>query len=106
MEGYFGAKFILPNLGYKKDVEVHYSFDNWQTTHIGEAVFSSGIMVGYSFVRYPNANNMEVWSFLTRGPEAQTTSADMVQFAVKYTVNGETYWNNNNGANFIATVAK
>ena len=105
VKGYFSANFILQNLGYSKDVEVHYSFDNWATSHVGKAKFNSGMMEGYSYISYPNANGVEVWSFYTNGEEAQNANATQVQFAVKYSVAGATYWNSNQGANFTIPVS-
>ena len=105
VKGYFSANFILQNLGYSKDVEVHYTFDNWATSYVRKANFNTGLFEGYSYVTYPNANGVEVWSFYTNGDEAQNAQAKEVQFAVKYTVNGATYWNNNLGANFTIPVS-
>lgn len=104
VNGYFNAQFILQNLGYAKDVEVHYTFDNWVHSYVAAAQFTSGVFEGYSYVTYPNANNAEVWTFYTNGSEAQSTTANTVEFAVKYTVEGATYWNNNHGANFKVPV--
>lgn len=104
--GSLSLNFIVPNWGYSKKVEVHYSYDNWATSYVGEATFQPSKFEGYSWVRYPNSNNMEIWSFFTGGEEAQNENADTVQFAVKYTVNGATYWNNNDGANFTLQVQK
>jgi hypothetical protein len=104
VNGYFRAEFIVPNWGYSKNVEVHYSYDNWATSHIGQASFMRDRMEGYSWVKYPNANNMEVWSFYSNGTEAQDESASNIQFAVKYTVNDTVYWNNNDGFNFNVSI--
>lgn len=98
--GHFRATFILQNLAHEKDVEVHYTFDGWATSYVGKAEYQSSMTEGYSWVTYPNANNAEVWSFYTDGDEAQTTEADTVEFAVKYTVDGATYWDNNFGYNY------
>ena len=105
ISGYFNVSFILQNLGYSKDVEVHYTFDNWATSYVGKAIFNSGVFEGYSYVSYPNANGVEVWSFYANGAEVQNENASQVQFAVKYTVGGATYWNNNQGANFTIPVS-
>lgn len=106
VRGYFNASFVLQNYDYSKTVEIHYTYDNWQTTHIGYATYQPTVMKGYSWVRYPNANNVEIWSFNTRGDEAQNENATEVKFAVKYTVDGATYWNNNRGANFTVPVTR
>ncbi|WP_320823322.1 carbohydrate-binding protein [Reinekea sp.] len=103
VNGYLSIDVIVQNYAMYKDVEIHYSYDNWQTTQIGNASFVSGRYKGYSWVGYPNANDVEVWSFYSAGPEAQG-DADTLQFAVKYTVDGQVYWDNNYGHNYSLTV--
>jgi hypothetical protein len=104
--GSLSVGVIVPNWGYSKNIEVHYTYDNWATTYIGNAQFQPSKFEGYSWVRYPNNNNMEVWSFYTGGEEAQNKLAEYVQYAVKYSVNGATYWDNNDGANYTLRIQK
>jgi len=105
VNGYLSVDVILQNYAMYKNVEIHYSYDNWQTTLVGNASFVSGRYKGYSWVGYPNSNNIEVWNFYTAGPEAQG-NADTLQFAVKYTVDGQVYWDNNYGQNYSLTVVR
>ena len=104
--GKFRVTALVQNLGYEKQVEVHYSYDNWQTVHIGALAYQYGKYEGYSWVTYPNANNVEYWTFESQGEEAQAMAAEAVVFAIKYTVNGEVYWDNNHGENYQILVDK
>ncbi len=78
------------DLGNPKTVTVHYTYDgsNWYDQSA-------------SYVKEdPNDTNFDVWYFKT----PDTTIASSCTFAIKYEVNGNTYWDNNNGNNhFIAT---
>ncbi|ATX77923.1 MULTISPECIES: carbohydrate-binding protein [Reinekea] len=105
VNGYLSIDVMLQNYAMYKDVEIHYSYDNWQTTHIGNASFVSGRYKGYSWVSYPNANDVEVWNFYSAGPEAQS-DAESLQFAVKYSVDGQVYWDNNYGQNYSLTTVR
>lgn len=105
ISGYFQVGVLLKNLGYSKEVKVHYSYDNWQTTYVANAMFQPGRMQGYSYVTYPNPNGVEYWYFYTSGAEAQNHDASQVKFAVSYTVNGVTYWDNNFGQNYSVDIA-
>ena len=97
---------LLKNLGYAKEVKVHYSYDNWTNVHVANAMFQANRFLGYSNVTYPNANGVEYWSFYTNSAEAQNSTASEVQFAVSYKVNGVTYWDNNFGQNYRVTITR
>lgn len=101
--GYLSVDILVANLGYEKKVDVYFSYDNWATTHVAKAQFQSGRIEGYSWVTYPNENNIEVWRLYTNGPVAQNF-ANEVQFAIRYEVNGQVYWDNNHGANYRVQV--
>ena len=102
--GYFTVGVLVKNLAYHKRVAIHYTYDNWRTTHIGYATFQPSRTYGYSYVTYPNANGVEYWLFRTEGPEAQNPSATEVKYAVGYTVGGQTYWDNNFGQDYTVQV--
>ena len=82
---------VLKNLAYQKLVKVRYSTDNWASWKEADAVYSAGITT-------PNgsATGLERWSFSEEIP----SSATQVKFAVSYTVNGVTYWDNNFGRDY------
>ncbi|TAA46938.1 carbohydrate-binding protein [Corallincola spongiicola] len=102
--GSFRVSLFLQNLGYAKEVKIHYSYDNWATTYVGDAVFQAQRYLGYASIHYPNDYGTEYWAFTTRGDEAQDSSATQVDYAISYTVNGETYWDNNFGNNYQVPV--
>lgn len=89
----FSGSVEVENLGYAKQVSVHYSTDNvnWYDT--------SASYVG------PTDGAHEKWNFqistsamTTDHPELKNLTS--IQFAIKYEVNGNTYWDNNGGANY------
>lgn len=94
-KGFLSGDIELENIAYTKVVQIHYSI-NGGTWQDASAWYVSSL-----------GNNRERWSFriqlgeyygmddrrmLFQGP------AWNVQFAVKYTVNGVTYWDNNGGS--------
>lgn len=76
----FSGQIAVKNLAYAKDIKVRYSFDNWATIKETSAKYG-----------YTEKNGVEIWSF----QESIPTNAKNVKFAISYTVNGKTYWDNN-----------
>ena len=78
----------LKNLAYQKDVKVRYTLDNWKTFKDAPLSYSMTYTDG-----------TELW-----GTQIDTNGADKdgFHFAVSYTVNGQTYWDNNFGQNYGA----
>lgn len=77
---------LVKNVAYDKAVQVLYSEDGWRTTQRVNATYT-----------YTPAGQFEVWSadgFLARGGVAP------VEYAVSYTVQGKTFWDNNWGTNY------
>ncbi|MGA9523050.1 MAG: hypothetical protein WBV82_16395 [Myxococcaceae bacterium] len=71
------------NLDGARDVAVRYSTDGWQNSNEAQATFVSG----------------HDWTFTT--PSLGNASLpEEVQFAVRYRVGGNEYWDNNNGQNY------
>lgn len=79
------GSIILKNLAYQKHVKVRYSVDNWATYQEYGASYLSA-----------DGNENEKWNFSVDMPDTWST----VKFAVSYTVNGVTYWDNNFGQNY------
>lgn len=73
----------LKSLDYDKDVRVRYSTDNWKTYQEVQGTFN------YSF---PDSD-IESWVISVPATQA-------FEFAISYTVNGITYWDNNFGNNY------
>ncbi len=97
--GGFGGDIDVRNLGYAKRVAVIYTTDNWAHTQVVDAHFVPSYAVGDgSYVTNPNAYGVERWFFNVPGE-----LATLVTFAVVYTINGQTYWDNNFGQNYTAS---
>jgi len=77
----------LKNLAFQKDVKIVYSTDAWTTVKSASASFL------FSSTGYEN------WSF-----DIPLAAADRrIDFAISYTVGGQTYWDNNFGRNYVLT---
>lgn len=82
LEGYIS----IQNLAFEKNVTVHYTYDGGKTWYDAPA----------SYLKTDLNDNSEVWKF-------QTMSVYYLQpitYCIKYEVNGQTYWDNNNGKNY------
>lgn len=71
----------VKNLGYNKDVAVHYYNSNSSTWTDQQATYVTTLSDG-----------SEIWK--------ADIGAWGLEYAIKYTVNGATYWDNNNGSNY------
>ena len=90
-KGYVRGYIEVANLAYHKQVVVHYNVR--QTSH-WQNVAATYLRPG------PKGSNREIWYFET--PKASyppRLSADF-QFAIRYTVGGKTYWDNNGGRDY------
>ncbi|MDR0915070.1 MAG: CBM21 domain-containing protein [Oscillospiraceae bacterium] len=74
----------LVNLDYNKDVRIRYSTDDWATYSEVSASY-------YATCAYNTY--VEIW-------RAYLPANVSYEYAISYTVNGETYWDNNFGANY------
>lgn len=82
------------NLAFEKHVIVRYTFDNWRTFVDMDAVYqgpcssnNSKDCFSFSFVWHDKADENQ-----------------QVQFALRYIVNGQEFWDNNNGQNYTASL--
>lgn len=97
----YTGNIALRNLAYAKDVKVVYSTDGWDTTKTVDASFSPYYYFNqYSSVANPNANGIEIWSYEFPLTEGET----QLEYAIVYTVNGMTYWDNNYGDNYSVDI--
>lgn len=87
-----GAIVTVKNLAYAKQVKVVYSTNNWATTQTVNATFNSSAP----------AHNTEGWLFNL----AVSPTATFVNYAISYTVNGVTYWDNNFGLNYHSVLTR
>lgn len=77
---------VLKNLGYVKNVTVHYTEDKWNSVKVAELKFDS------------QKNDLEIWSTKL---SLDKDSKDKFEFAIKYEVNNLTYWDNNFSNNYL-----
>ncbi len=82
---------IIKNLAYNKVVKIVYTMDNWNTVQEG---FASMKMASKYDV------DLEHWEFMRDVDGFQGT----IQYCIAYEVNGQTYWDNNDGQNYSITV--
>jgi hypothetical protein len=85
----FVIDVVVKKIAYHKQVTIVYSYDNWQTVLEAEA----------SYVESLN-NDYELWNVQKLHTSAVYESGEL-EFAVRYIVGGNTYWDNNGGSNFI-----
>ena len=78
----------IENIAYDKKVTIHYSFDGKEWDDCDAEYYK------------PTWGNYEAWKFETTGETPGYRGTVTVQFAIKYEVNGQTYWDNNNGQNY------
>lgn len=90
----------VKNLGYAKDIKVHYSTDGWATSSTVNATYS-GQFTEYGGIPLPYPTDVELWTFSTPTLPADATE---VEYSLTYTVNGVTYWDNNFNNNYVATI--
>lgn len=85
--GIYG-RINVKNLAFEKDVSVRYTFDGWQTFQDAYANYISGASV----------STTDTFFFHIKPP--QTSENRKMEFAIRYKVNGEEFWDNNHGDNY------
>lgn len=97
--GYVTVKNIAPT----KTVQVVYTLDNWATQNTVAATFSPYFWnSAYSSATNPNAYGFEEWNWAI----PVGTTATTLKYAIKYIVNGTTYWDNNFGNDYVTTIVR
>ncbi|OMJ24431.1 Protein phosphatase 1 regulatory subunit 3B [Smittium culicis] len=89
------------NLGFEKKISIRYTFDIWKTIRELEAEFTR--------VASKPAENWvgeDIFLFSLKFPESisngeSTTKYNSLEFCINYNVNGQEYWDNNSGKNYI-----
>ena len=77
----------VKNLAYTKVVKVRYTEDNWATYQDVELHYSNTL----------TDSSTEIW---TTTLHLDSSKIDNFHFCISYEVNGQTYWDNNWGANY------
>jgi len=75
----------VANLGSNKQVSLVYQMDNGEWRELPATYHA------------PTHDNLEAWFFRTPNYTPSTLRSIPIRFALKYTVNGVTYWDNNGG---------
>lgn len=85
----YNNNLLVRNLGFQKKVTVVYTLDGWATTKTSPAYFSSLV----------EGLDLEIWNWYIN--EFYTTGGSGVEYCFSYEVNGQTFWDNNFGRNYI-----
>ncbi|USB32658.1 carbohydrate-binding protein [Paenibacillus sp. YPG26] len=84
----FTGNVFVKNIAYNKTVKIVYTTDNWATTKEGYATYS----------RPANTEEtVQDWQFSFNNIGSNVSQ---IKYAISYTVNGQTYWDNNYGQNY------
>ncbi|OHD60348.1 MAG: hypothetical protein A2014_02115 [Spirochaetes bacterium GWF1_49_6] len=86
-KGTFMGYIEIENAAYQKQVVVHYELDGVWSDLAASYVKSLG-------------NNKELWYFTYTNIGFNPFGGWDINFAIKYVVNGQTYWDNNGGADY------
>ncbi len=92
-----GVSVTLRNIAYSKKVNLVYSTDHWMTVRSAPLRHSYIHVYGYGSAPSPNEANVEFW----QGSAEIGADAQQVEYAVSYEANGQTYWDNAFGANYV-----
>lgn len=87
--GNIRGEMFVANLAYEKHVKVRFSWDSWHTQQEIDGEFHSNC-----------TKDIDKFVFEIPIPKEYTVKNFKVEFAVSYTVLGDTYWDNNNGFNY------
>ncbi|NXS04854.1 PPR3D phosphatase, partial [Oxylabes madagascariensis] len=82
------------NVAFEKQVSVRYTFNQWESIHEVRARWDCSL---------PGKNGqaqVDVFTFFLPVPPFLLQLSTLVQFAARYQVNGQEYWDNNRGKNY------
>ena len=88
------GRIAVSKIAFHKVVIARYTLDNWKTSSDVIASFNSDARLGSYFSRYDHFN------FTIKIADEANLESKALLLAVKYCVNGQEYWDNNNSANF------
>jgi len=81
----------VQNIGYEKQVLVVFTYDNWVTRQVIECSYAGG--------GQPIQPGIETWKVTSTIPVS--TNDKKVEAYIQYSVNGQTFWDNNFMKNYI-----
>lgn len=82
------------NVAFEKQVAVRYTFNHWRSQHEVVAQWHSHIP------GTDGQGSMDVFAFFLPVPPFLLQLSSVVEFAVLYRVDGQEYWDNNQGKNY------
>ncbi len=86
------------NYGSPGTVEVIYTTDSWATTQRTSLSYQRYFRVGYAhYIQSPNQFDIDKWETSVQ----VGSNVNSIQYAIVYKVNGQEYWDNNYGRNYI-----
>lgn len=85
------------NIAFEKQVSVRYTFNQWKSLHEVCAHWQSSIL------DKNGQDQVDVFTFFLPVPSFLLQLCSIVQFAARYQVNGQEYWDNNRGKNYSLT---
>lgn len=98
----FTGSVTVKNLAYSKQVKVLYTTNNWTTVKTATANFYPTYWTNnYTQLSNPNYYGFEEWTFAL-----DVGAATSVDYVFQYTVNGQTYYDNNFGRNYHTVLSR
>ncbi|KAG7406231.1 Protein phosphatase 1 regulatory subunit 3C [Fusarium oxysporum f. sp. rapae] len=88
------------NMAFRKSVTCRFTFDNWKTTSDVAAAYSNGNASGEAPSGY------DFFVFTIELSDIVNLESKIAHLCVRYTVNGQEYWDNNSGRNYQACFFK
>ncbi|NXH19390.1 PPR3D phosphatase, partial [Bucco capensis] len=85
------------NIAFEKQVSVRYTFNQWKSLHELGAHWHSSIL------EKNGQDQVDVFTFFLPVPPFLLQLCSVVEFAARYQVNGQEYWDNNRGKNYSLT---
>lgn len=96
----FNVTVDIRNLAPRKEVGVVYTTDGWETQSYVSLAFKEYWTNGpLFFIQSPNRFDIERW----QAYEKLIPTANTVEYAIVYKVNGQEYWDNNYGKNYTVS---
>lgn len=98
----FNILVDVKNLSPSKQVEVLYTTDGWETQNYASLKYIRYWYNGYGkVIESPNDFGVERW----QGSVRLDTAIQNFEYVVVYKVNGQEYWDNNYGRNYLITTS-
>lgn len=102
----FSGNYFSINVDARRDygsagsVEIVYTTDGWATQQRVPLSYQRYFRVGYAhYIQSPNQFDIDKWE---TSIQVESTVSE-IEYAVVYTTNGEEYWDNNFGKNYVIT---